>query len=130
MEVNMNRYRLILATALLAFAGSAAAQSGSGDSSRGSTPPGSSRDGSAPGDGAITGGSIAPGERAGVPSGSSNTGREEAMKRCTDLEGILREQCQRDAERAGSGRSVPPSKAPSGGSELGPRNAPPPQNPR
>ena len=126
----MNRFRLILATALLAFAGAAAAQSVPGDSGRGSTPPGSSRDGSAPGDGAITGGSIAPGEQSGVPSGGSNTGREDAMKRCTELEGILREQCLRDADRAGSGRTVPPTKAPTGGSEIEPRLSPPPQNPR
>jgi hypothetical protein len=119
-----HRFRLILATALLAFAGAAAGQSNdsspSGDTGRGSTPPGTSRDGSAPGDGAITGGSINPGERSGVPQ----------KQRCNELEGILREQCMRDVERAGGGRTVPPSKAPVGGSEIEPRVAPPPQNPR
>ena len=123
----MNRFRLILATALLALAGTAAAQTG--DAGRGSTPPGSSRDGGAPGDGAITGGSIAPGERSGVPDGASSAG-DEAVKRCAELEGILREQCLRDAGRAGSGRTVPATKAPIGGSEIEPRVAPPPQNPR
>jgi hypothetical protein len=127
LEVNMNRFRLILATALLALAGTAAAQTG--DAGRGSTPPGSSRDGAAPGEGAITGGSIAPGERSGVPDGASNT-KDEAVKRCAQLEGILREQCLRDADRAGSGRTVPPTKAPTGGSEIEPRLSPPPQNPR
>jgi hypothetical protein len=128
LEVNMIRFRLILATALVAIAGAAAAQSG--DTGRGSTPPGTSRDGAAPGDGAITGGSIAPGERSGVPSGSSNTGREQTLKRCNELDGILREQCLADAERAGAGRTVPPSKAPADGSQTEPRVAPPPQNPR
>ena len=42
---------------------------------------------------------------------------------------MLREQCLRDAERAGAGRSAPPSQ-PAGGSEIEPRVAPPPQNPR
>ena len=123
----MNGFRLILATALVAFAATAAAQTG--DTGRGSTPPGSSRDGAAPGDGAITGGSIAPGERSGVPDGASNT-KDEAVKRCAELEGILREQCLRDAGRGGSGPTVPATKAPIGGSEIEPRVAPPPQNPR
>jgi hypothetical protein len=112
----MNRFRLILATALIALAGAAAGQPG--DSGRGSTPPGTSRDGSAPGDGAITGGSIAPG------------GREAAVKRCHDLAGVLREQCLRDADNAGGGSSAPAGKAPAGGSDIEPRVAPPPQNPR
>lgn len=124
----MNRFRLILATALIACAAAAAAQTG--DSGRGSTPPGMSRDGAAPGDGAITGGAIQPGERGGMPDGSSNTPREDAQKRCAELEGILKDQCMKDAVRAGSGRTVPPSKAPIGGSEIEPRVAPPPQNPR
>jgi hypothetical protein len=125
--MHMTRFRLTLATALIAFAGAALGQAG--DSGRGSTPPGSSRDGAAPGDGAITGGSIAPGERSGVPD-ASNTGKDEALRRCAELEGILREQCLRDAGRAGSGRTAPPGKAPAGGSEIEPRVAPPPQNPR
>ena len=113
----MNRFRLIAATALVTLAAAASAQAP--DTGRGNTPPGMSRDGSAPGDGAITGGSIAPGERGGVPSGrDTNTDREKAIKRCNDLEGLLREQCLRNADSAG------------GGSTSEPRDAPPPQNPR
>jgi len=118
----MNRFRLIAATAFLALASAASAQAPEG---RGNTPPGMSRDGSVPGDGALTGGSIAPGERGGMPSGRDTTaGREDALKRCLDLEGVLREQCQRNA---GSGGTTPPR---SPGSDIEPRVAPPPQNPR
>src|ERR1043165_2923421 len=96
-EVKMNPFRLIAATALLALASFASAQTQT-DTGRGNTPPGMSRDGASPGDGAITGGSIAPGERGGIPSGrDTNAGREEALKRCNDLEGVLREQCQKNA---------------------------------
>jgi len=126
----MNRIRLITATALLALSAAASAQAP--DTGRGNTPPGMSRDGSGPGDGAITGGSIAPGERGGMPSGrDTTTGREESLKRCNDLEGILREQCLRNAESAGGGStSAPAGKAPVGGGDIEPRMAPPPQNPR
>jgi hypothetical protein len=129
-EVNMNPMRLLAATALLSITAIASAQIP--DTSRGNTPPGMSRDGSAPGAGAITGGSIAPGERSGVPSGrDTNSGREESLKRCNDLEGMLREQCLRNAESAGSGSTtVPATKAPMGGSDIEPRLSPPPQNPR
>jgi hypothetical protein len=94
MEVSMNnRFRLFAATTLAALAGLACAQT-----------PDTGR---------------APGERGGVPSGrDTNTGREEAIKRCNDLEGVLREQCLRNADSAGSG------------STSEPRVAPPPQNPR
>ena len=123
----MNRFRLIAATALFALTSAAAAQA---PETRGNTPPGMSRDGSAPGDGAINGGSIAPGERGGMPSGRDTTeGREAALKRCLDLEGVLREQCQRNAESAGSGGTAPP-RSPASGADLEPRLAPPPQNPR
>lgn len=124
----MIRFRLFAATALIAFSAAASAQA----PERGNTPPGMSRDGSGPGDGAINGGSIAPGERGGVPSGrDTNAGREEALKRCNDLEGVLREQCLKNADGAGSGAtSVPANKAPTGGSDIEPRVAPPPQNPR
>ena len=119
----MNRFRLITATAFLALASAAAAQA---PESRGNTPPGMSRDGSAPGDGAINGGSIAPGERGGMPGGRDTTAdMEGALKRCLDLEGVLREQCQRNAESAGSGGTAPPRSG-----EIEPRVAPPPQNPR
>src|SRR5687768_11272251 len=118
----MNRFRLIAATAFLALASAASAQA---PESRGNTPPGMSRDGSAPGDGAITGGSIAPGERGGMPSGrDTSAGREDALKRCLDLEGVLREQCQRNAESAGSGGTAPPR--PPGSGKIEPRIAPPP----
>src|SRR5262245_63239952 len=113
----MKTFSLLAATALLAVAGAASAQS----DTRGNTPPGMSRDGAGPGDGAITGGSIAPGERGGVPSRDATGGREEALKRCRELEGQLREQCQRDAETASGGATVPPMKAPAGGSGIGPR---------
>jgi hypothetical protein len=121
----MNRFRLIAATALVALASAAAAQA---PETRGNTPPGTSRDGSAPGDGAITGGSIAPGERGGMPSGrDTSAGREDALKRCLDLEGVLREQCLRNADSAGGGSTSP--RRPAGGADE-PRMAPPPQNPR
>lgn len=123
----MNPFRLFATTALVALATAASAQAP--DTGRGNTPPGMSRDGSAPGDGAITGGSIAPGERGGMPSGR-DSGRNEATKRCHDLEGVLREQCLRDADSAGGGSTAPASKAPVGGSDIEPRIAPPPQNPR
>lgn len=126
----MKPIRLIAATALLALTATAYGQVP--DTSRGNTAPGMSRDGSAPGAGAITGGSIAPGERGGMPSGrDTNTGRENSLKRCNDLEGMLREQCLRNAENAGSGSTtVPATKAPMGGSDIEPRLSPPPQNPR
>jgi hypothetical protein len=127
LEVNMKRLRLFAATALAILASAAAAQAPEG---RGNTPPGMSRDGSAPGDGAITGGSIAPGERGGMPSGrDTSAGREDALKRCLDLEGVLREQCQRDAGSAGSG-GTSPARSPAGGGDIERRAAPPPQNPR
>jgi hypothetical protein len=102
------------------------------DTGRSNTPPGMSRGGGGPGDGAITGGSIAPGERGGAPGNSQGSlTREQALKRCQDLDGVLREQCVRDAESAASGATtIPPSKAPIGGSDIEPRMAPPPQNPR
>ena len=124
-------FRLVAATALSALASLASAQT-QPDSGRGNTAPGMSRDGASPGDGAITGGSIAPGERGGIPSGrDTNTGREEALKRCNDLEGVLREQCQKNADNAGTGSTnAPAGKAPIGGSDIEPRLSPPPQNPR
>ena len=104
----MKPIRLIAATALLALTATAYGQAP--DTSRGNTAPGMSRDGSAPGAGAITGGSIAPGERGGMPSGrDTNTGREDSLKRCNDLEGMLREQCLRNAENAGSGSTTVPA---------------------
>jgi hypothetical protein len=126
----MNAIRLIPATALLALAGALYAQAP--DTGRSNTPPGMSRGGGGPGDGAITGGSIAPGERGGTPGNSQGSlTREQALKRCEDLDGVLREQCVRDAESAASGATtIPPSKAPIGGSDIEPRMSPPPQNPR
>ena len=125
----MNAIRLLAATSLLACAGWAFAQA---TEPRGNTPPGTSRDGAGPGDGAITGGSIAPGEQGGVPGRDATSTRAEKLQRCRELDGQLREQCMRDAESAESGASVPPMRAPSGGSDLPapPRTTPPPQNPR
>ena len=126
----MKVIRLIPATALLALASTVYAQAP--DTGRSNTPPGMSRGGGGPGDGALTGGSIAPGERGGVPGNSpGRLTRDQALKRCQDLDGVLREQCVRDAESAGSGASaIPPQKAPIGGSDIEPRMSPPPQNPR
>jgi hypothetical protein len=117
--------RLTAATALMALTGALWAQAP--DTGRSNTPPGMSR-----GDGALTGGSIAPGERGGAPADSpGRLTREQALKRCQDLDGVLREQCVRDAESAGSGATTnPPGKAPIGGSDIEPRMSPPPQNPR
>ena len=70
-----------------------------GDATRGNTPPGKSQDGSGPADGALKGGSILPGEAAGVPDKDSTTGATERLKRCDELNGMLREQCL-DKERA------------------------------
>ena len=115
----MNPFRLLATTALMALASIASAQSQT-DTGRGNTPPGMSRDGAAPG------------ERGGIPSGrDTNAGREQALKRCDDLEGVLREQCQKNADTTGSGStSVPAGKAPMGGSDIEPPLSPPPQNPR
>jgi len=70
-----------------------------GDATRGNTPPGMSQDGAKPADGALKGGSILPGEAAGVPNKDSNTAATERLKRCDELNGMLREQCL-DKERA------------------------------
>ena len=64
-----------------------------GDAARGNTPPGMSTDGSGPADGALKGGSIVPGEKAGVPDKDSQTPSTEALKRCDELNGTLRQQC-------------------------------------
>src|SRR5689334_7200166 len=105
MEVSMISIRLTAATALMALTGAVWAQAP--DTGRSNTPPGMSRGGSGPGDGAITGGSIALGERGGVPAnGQGSLTREQALKRCQDLDGVLREQCVRDAENAGSGSTT------------------------
>lgn len=98
----MNTFRLIVALAVLAFAGAASAQ----DGERGSTPPGKSQDGAAPSDGAIKGGAILPGESGGIPD------RAKTQARCEELLGTLREDClKQERERAAAGGTrapVPP----------------------
>lgn len=96
----MTALRTVLAIALLGALGFAAAEE------RGSTPPGTSRDGGRPADGAIKGGAILPGESGGIPDGRSAAGGssapppEQAVNRCRELEGMLREQCLRDVREA------------------------------
>ena len=72
----------------------------------------------APADGAITGGSIR--------RGAESTTSEEAIKRCNELSGSLREQCLLQEKGAGTGgtREKPEDR------KADPRAAPPPQNPR
>jgi hypothetical protein len=104
--------RTIAFFTLFLLAGFAAAQ----DGTRGSTPPGMSQDGAHPAAGAIQGGSIVPGEKAGVPqkdaadpAGSAAAGGgANALERCYQLEGTLREQCLRkEAEAARAPTSGP-----------------------
>ena len=87
----MSGFRTVLAIAALGLCGFASA-----------------RDGSRPSEGAIKGGAILPGESGGVPGAGSSPGsaaggagapRERAQRRCYELEGTLREQCLREAER-------------------------------
>ena len=75
-----------------------------GDASRGNTPPGKSKDGAAPADGAIKGGStIAPGEKAGVPTDKDAASGNTREQRCAELSGSLREQClERERRSAGA----------------------------
>ena len=78
-------------------------------------------DSSRPQDGAIQGGSILPGEKSGVPSGAPGN----AVERCEELQGRLRDQCLLKEEQRRSsvgGTKKPPLSAP-------PPSAPPPQNP-
>lgn len=110
---------------LLAVAGLAALPAGAHaqGSERGSTPPGMSQDGSRPSEGAIRGGSIQPGEQSGMP-------QNRALRRCDDLQGVLREQCLRELESASGGASRAPQPAVPEVVDREPRSAPPPQNPR
>lgn len=108
----------------LFFVASSALVQAQTDSGRGSVPPGLSQDGARPADGAITGGSIAPGERAGVPSdgqsdknGAAAGGSASRLQRCYQLEGTLREQCLADE---GVSREDAAPRAPSGGSTTPP----------
>ena len=100
-------YALILA---LSFCSAALAQA-TGDGARGSTPPGMSQDGARPADGALKGGSILPGEKAGVPDKDSQTPSTEALKRCDELNGTLRQQCL-DKQRSAAGGSSAPAPRP------------------
>ena len=97
----MNTFRLVIALAVLAFAGAASAQ----DGVRGSTPPGKSHDGAAPSDGAIKGGSILPGESGGIPDDAKTKAR------CEELLGTLREDClKQERERAAAGGTKDPAR--------------------
>ena len=86
----------------------------------------------APADGAITGGSIRRGGGEGTEGATpgigaeSTTSSEEAIKRCNELSGSLREQCLLQEKGAGTGgtRDKPEDR------KADPRSAPPPQNPR
>jgi hypothetical protein len=91
------------------------------------------RDGAkpAPADGAITGGSIRRGGSGGEGAtpgigAERSSSSEEAMKRCNELSGSLREQCLLQERGAGMGgtKDKPDER------EADPREAPPPQNPR
>jgi hypothetical protein len=85
----------------------------------------------APADGAIKGGSIsrggsgAEGATPGIGAESGTTS-EEAIRRCNELSGSLREQCLLQERGAGMGgtRDKPEER------KADPREAPPPQNPR
>ena len=84
----------------------------------------------APADGAITGGSIrrggSGGEGATPGIGAERGSSEEAVKRCNELSGSLREQCLLQERGAGMGgtKDKPDER------KADPREAPPPQNPR
>jgi hypothetical protein len=85
----------------------------------------------APADGAITGGSIRRGGGDGTGGatpgiGAESTTSEEAIRRCNELSGSLREQCLLQERGAGTGgtRDKPEDR------KADPRVAPPPQNPR
>ena len=92
--------RVTLPTLLLAFSASLAMAQTTGEPQRGNTPPGMSRDGSRPADGAIkgapaTGATIMPGEQGGLPN--------KDIQRCNDLNGSLREECQKKENESGAG---------------------------
>lgn len=92
---------------------------------RGNVPPGTSADGSRPADGAIKGGSIVPGERGGTPESSTAATPERRIAKCNELSGVLRDDCLRLEQDAGTGTSHPaqdPKEATPG--------SPPPQNPQ
>jgi hypothetical protein len=86
----------------------------------------------APADGAIKGGSISRGGGTGTEGATPGIGAEsgspseEAVKRCNELSGSLREQCLLQERGAGTGstRDKPDER------KADPREAPPPQNPR
>ena len=91
------------------------------------------RDGSktAPADGAITGGSIRQGagrdtEGATPGMGAGTVTSEDAVKRCNELSGSLREQCLLQERGAGTGGTADKPEE----RRADPREAPPPQNPR
>lgn len=124
----MDALRAVLLSVIFAFAISSFAQTG--DGVRGSTPPGSSHDGAAPGDGAIKGGSILPGETGGQPDESTGPVTSEALKRCYELSGTLRDQCLLQERGASTGGTSDVPAKPADPAVRDPVSAPPPQNPR
>ena len=112
--------RNLVFLALFSLAGFAAAQS-DGDATRGSTPPGMSQDGARPAEGALKGGTLAPGEKGGTPEETPGKDREgsaaaggsaNALERCYQLEGSLREQCLADHASKTGAEPRAPSAAP------------------
>lgn len=126
----MDALRAVLLSVMFAFAIASFAQTGTGEGVRGSTPPGSSHDGAAPGDGAIKGGSILPGETGGQPNESNPPVTSEALKRCYELSGTLRDQCLLQERGASTGGTTDVPAKPADPSVRDPVSAPPPQNPR
>jgi hypothetical protein len=126
----MDALRAALLSMIFAFAVPSFAQTGDGDGVRGSTPPGQSHDGAAPGDGAIKGGSIVPGETSGQPNESTQPVTSEALKRCYELSGTLRDQCLLQERGASTGGTSDVPAKPADPSVRDPVSAPPPQNPR
>jgi hypothetical protein len=118
--------RTAMALALLAGAGNGYAQ--------GAQEAPSAPDGTKPSDGAITGGSIKRGGGAGTEGATPGIGAEtrtseEAVRRCNEMTGTLREQCLLQEKGAGAGGTRPPGSGPDE-RKADPRAAPPPQNPR
>ena len=123
-STGMEGLRTVLAIGLLGLSGFALAQA---DGERANTPPGMSRDGGGPSDGALKGGTILPGESGGMPNQAPATTPEQALSRCYELSGTLRDQCLREARSAGAGGTRPNEATPT---VRDPVHAPPPQNPR
>ena len=125
----MNAIRTLLAVLIFGISGIVLAQTGAGEGLRGSTPPGPSQDGAAPSDGAIKGGSILPGESGGLPNETTKPPSTEALKRCYELSGTLRDQCLLQERGASTGGTADTTGKPAGPTVRDPVTAPPPLNP-